>query len=143
MPAPPAFLDECVDHPTTEQLRQRGFDVLTAVEAGRAKEPDESQLAFATSLGRVLLTYNRMDFRRIHLVYLRDGRPHAGIILIPQSSVVIWRGLRAAMMLVWIGESGRQHSRLVQWNDVQQALIGGVRLSRFTEDEIQGALGRP
>src|SRR5688572_23988727 len=111
MPAPPAFLDECVDHPTTDQLRQRGFDVLTAVEAGRSKEPDESQLVFAASLDCVLLTYNRSDFRRIHLAYLRAGRLHAGIILIPQSSVVIWRGLRAAMMLDWIGGSGRQHSR--------------------------------
>lgn len=142
MPAPPAFLDECVDHPTTEQLRQRGFDVLTAIEAGRAKEPDESQLAFATTLDRVLLTYNRMDFRRIHLAYLRAGRAHAGIIVIPQSSTVVWRGLRAAMMLVWLGESARQHSRLVQWNDVQQALIGGVRLPHFTEDEVREALGR-
>ena len=88
MPAPPAFLDECVDHPTTEQLHQRGFDVLTAVEAGCAKEPDESQLVFATSLGRVLLTYNRMDFRRIHLACLQAGRSHAGIIVIPQSSEV-------------------------------------------------------
>ena len=38
------------------------------------------------------------------------------------------------MMLVWIGESGVQHSRLTQWNDVQQALIVGMRLPNFTED---------
>ena len=142
MLAPPAFIDECVDQPTIDQLRLRSFDVLTAVEVGRSKQPDESQLEFATSLDRVLLTYNRMDFRRIHLEFVQAGRPHAGIILIPQSSVVIWRALRAAMMLVWIGESGRQHSRLVQWNDLQQELIGGVRLPHFTEDEIREVLGR-
>jgi hypothetical protein len=33
MPAPPAYLDERIDRPVVEGLRQRGFDVLTALEA--------------------------------------------------------------------------------------------------------------
>lgn len=30
-PAPPVYLDECVDRPVIEAFRQRGLDVLTAL----------------------------------------------------------------------------------------------------------------
>lgn len=53
MPAPPVYLDECVDRPVSEALRARGFDVLTALEAGRGEDPDDAQLAYATAIGRV------------------------------------------------------------------------------------------
>lgn len=38
MPAPRVYLDECVDRPVSEALRARGFDVLTAIEAGRGED---------------------------------------------------------------------------------------------------------
>ena len=83
MPAPPSYLDECIDRPVVEALRQRGFDVLTALEAGRGEDPDEAQLAYATQVGRVLLSYNTVHLRRLHARYRRARRDHGGIIVIP------------------------------------------------------------
>jgi Holliday junction resolvase len=44
-----------VDHDSAEralvsELRRRGMDVLTSIEAGNARASDEEQLAFATGL---------------------------------------------------------------------------------------------
>ena len=45
MPSAPVYADECVDRPVVELLRAKGFDVLTAFEAGQSNEPDAAQLA--------------------------------------------------------------------------------------------------
>ena len=62
------------------RLRALSHDVLTSLEAGQANRriPDEEVLAFATSQGRVLLTQNRRDFRRLHNARIIA---HAGIVL--------------------------------------------------------------
>jgi hypothetical protein len=59
-------------------LRANGHDVLTSLEAGKANQriADDEVLAFATSLGRALLTLNRRHFGRLH----RSGALHAGIV---------------------------------------------------------------
>jgi len=142
MAAPPVYLDECIDRLVVEGLRQRRFDVLTAIEVGRGEDPDDAQLAYATSVGRVLLSYNRIDFRRLHATYLRLGREHGGIILIPQAPPVSRRQMRAAMLLDWLGTLDDYRSRLFQWNDLQQRLLGGFRLPGYTEDEVDDAVGR-
>jgi len=142
MAAPPVYLDECVDRLVVEGLRQRGFDVLTALEAGRGEDPDDAQLTYATGLDRVLLSYNRTDFRRLHATYLRLGRAHGGIILIPQAPPVGRRQVRSAMLLDWLGTLDDYRSRLFQWNDLQQRLLGGLRLPGYTESEVGDAIGR-
>lgn len=61
------------------ELRAKGHDVLTSLEAGRAnqKVPDAEVLKFAASEMRAVLTLNRRDFFRLH----RDSAgQHAGII---------------------------------------------------------------
>jgi len=64
--------------PVVTELRRLGCDVLTALEAGRANRgiPDADQLAYAMSLGRAVLTFDRRDFRRLHAL----TPAHAGII---------------------------------------------------------------
>jgi hypothetical protein len=59
-------------------LRALGHDVLTAQEAGRANQgiPDPDVLAYATLLGRAVLTYNHRHFRRLH----KSSPSHSGII---------------------------------------------------------------
>jgi hypothetical protein len=135
-------LDECVDRPVVEALRQRGFDVLTAVEAERGEDPDDAQLAHATSLVRVLLSYNRTHFRRLHATYLRVGHQHGGIPLIPQAAPVRRRQLRAALLLDWLARLDEHRSRLLQWNDLQQRLLRGFRLPGYTEEEIGEVVGQ-
>ena len=73
------YADENFPLPTVVELRRLGHKVLTAEEAGQAgvKIPDDRVLAFAYSLGRVLLTMNRKHFRNLH----RSGAPHCGIVI--------------------------------------------------------------
>lgn len=66
------------------ELRARGHDVLTSLDAGQANLgiPDDQVLAFATAQGRALLTFNRRDFVRLH----RHNPTHAGVIACTQDS---------------------------------------------------------
>lgn len=50
---------------------------------------DAEQLAFATSQNRVLFTFNRGDFLRLHTAYLKDNLSHAGIIVSDQLEIGI------------------------------------------------------
>ncbi len=73
------FADENLPFPVVEQLRQRGYDVLTMLQmelAGQAI-PDDQVLALSTSLNRCLLTLNRKDFIKLH----RQQPDHAGILV--------------------------------------------------------------
>lgn len=60
-------------------LGQKGYDVLTTKDAGKAGVgiPDEDVLAFANQENRVLLTINRKDFIKLH----KMGNPHCGIVV--------------------------------------------------------------
>lgn len=78
------YLDEDVDVALAAALRQRGIDVLTTQEAGNFGSRDEDQLAFATHVGRVLVTHNRSDFAQLHKEMTGAGRSHAGLILSDQ-----------------------------------------------------------
>lgn len=72
------YADENFPFPAVLVLRALGHDVLTPQEEGRAGVgiPDPEVLAHATTLGRAVLTHNRMDFFRLHV-----AQPaHAGIV---------------------------------------------------------------
>ena len=63
---PPLFSDENFDRNVVQELRRLGHDVLTAHEAGRANQQisDVDVLAYATILGRAVLTFDRRDYHR-------------------------------------------------------------------------------
>lgn len=65
--------------PAVEALRQLGHDVLTTRDVGKANEgiPDDEVLRFASETGRAVITHNRKDFIRLHMIYPN----HAGIIV--------------------------------------------------------------
>lgn len=73
------YADENFDYPVVEQLRLLGHDVLTAQQAGQAQQqiPDTAVLAFATTNGRAVLTFNRRHFIRLHF----QSPSHGGIIV--------------------------------------------------------------
>lgn len=75
------YLDHDIDISLAERLRGRGHDVLTTREAGNTEAADEFQLGFATTEGRVFLTHNRRDFRRLHRLWTEAGHTHYGIII--------------------------------------------------------------
>jgi hypothetical protein len=74
--------NENFPQPVVDALRALGHDVLTSKDAGNANQriEDPSVLAYATSLGRTLLTLNRRDFRRLH----DTGAEHEGIVACTQ-----------------------------------------------------------
>lgn len=75
------YFDEDVSRDIVENLRQRGFDVLSARDASQLHLDDDEQLAFAVAQGRTLVTHNRHDFELRHQRYLSAGQPHQGIII--------------------------------------------------------------
>jgi hypothetical protein len=62
-----------------ETLREFGHDVLTSFEAENANLsiPDEKVLEFAHENNRIVLTFNRKDFIRLH----NQNLTHSGIIV--------------------------------------------------------------
>ena len=88
------YFDEDVSASIVENLRQRGFDVLSARDASRLHLDDDTQLAFAAAEERALLTHNRFDFEQLHGRYLAEGRRHYGVILAkrrPSDAAVVAR----------------------------------------------------
>jgi uncharacterized protein with PIN domain len=78
--------DEDVSRRVATLLRARGFDVTTTSEQGMLSQFDTQQLAYAASVDRCLLTHNRVDFERLHLEYMTEGREHSGFIVTPQKN---------------------------------------------------------
>ncbi len=64
------------------QLRRRGYDAVSAHEAGRVNQRigDPAPLAYATAHGRAILTNNSGDFAPLDARRKRQGRAHAGIV---------------------------------------------------------------
>jgi hypothetical protein len=84
------YTDENVARAVIKGLRQRGADVLTAVEAGLMSASDEIHLERATSEDRVVFTQDQ-DFLRLHA----SAASHAGIAYAPQGTPIgdLIRGL--------------------------------------------------
>lgn len=77
------YLDEDMSALVATLLRSRGLDVTTVSEQSTLGKTDSEQLEFAASLGRCLVTHNRVDFERLHLQFIEEGREHCGIIVVP------------------------------------------------------------
>ena len=83
------------DHGVVTALRLLRIDVLTTLEAGMARAPDEDQLAFATAQERAIYTANYGDFARLHSLWLRSNVSHHGMILRPNQLVSVGQQVRA------------------------------------------------
>lgn len=141
-PRPLCYLDECVNVHLAELLRSRAFTTITAGEAGLLGATDEEQLAYATVHGLVIISHNGADFKRLHVRYRQEGRPHAGIVLLSQTRPVPQLVVRAAMMLDWIALIGEHRSTLFRWGALQQLLSQDYRLPGYDDADIRLALGR-
>lgn len=74
------YTNENIALQVAQELSALGHDVLTSYDAGNANRSveDPEVLAFATAQNRILLTYNRRHFLRLHN---SRNTPHAGIVL--------------------------------------------------------------
>lgn len=80
------YMDEDMSALVATLLRSRGLDVTTVPEQSTLGKTDSEQLEFAASLGRCLVTHNRVDFERLHLQFIEEGKEHCGIIVVPQKT---------------------------------------------------------
>jgi predicted nuclease of predicted toxin-antitoxin system len=73
------YADENFELPVIIKLREKGYDILTALEAGNANQgiPDEDVLAFAIKQSRAVITLNYNDFKNLHKRY----PDHSGIVI--------------------------------------------------------------
>ena len=77
------YLDEdAMASALVEGLARRGFDVETAEQQNHRGWDDDAHLRYATAASRVLYSFNRRDYLRIHTAWMVAGRQHAGIILL-------------------------------------------------------------
>jgi hypothetical protein len=78
------FDDDAESKIVARGLSALGFLAVRATDSGMRGQPDEAHLSYATGRGLVLITANRGDFLRLHSEWIRDGRSHAGIIILLQ-----------------------------------------------------------
>ena len=74
------YFDEDVSVGIVENLRTRGFDVLSVRDAGARGKSDDEQMLYAVSQRRAVVTHNRVDFEKQHAKFLESGMNHYGII---------------------------------------------------------------
>lgn len=91
--------EDSMDQDLVRALRTRGLDVTTALEASMVHREDDEHLDYATQQGRVLFSFNRGDFYRLHTHYLSQGKPHAGIILANQQQYSVGEQTRRILYL--------------------------------------------
>lgn len=78
------YLDEDVHEDLAIALRLRGYSIKTTKEAGNKGFSDRDQLKFATSEGRVIISFNIADFNKLHIEFIKNEDDHNGIILSQQ-----------------------------------------------------------
>ena len=114
------------DHDLTDAMSSRlgaeDHDILTTRQAGRKRAGDEAQLAYAASLGRILLTHNWRHYLLLQRawrywsdLWTVEPRPaHAGILAVPQAPPAdVERVVRAINQLIGAGEP--LTNRFSQW----------------------------
>lgn len=75
------YFDEDVSVNIVENLRTRGFDVLSARDADTLGKSDDEQMLYAVFQHRAVVTHNRVDFEKQHVKFLEGGMNHYGVII--------------------------------------------------------------
>lgn len=83
------YFDEHIDPDVALYPRAHGIAVLTAEEAQRAQQriPDADQLAFATAMGRVLVSRDKHFLNPQEVPQIATGQ-HAGIVSIRRTASI-------------------------------------------------------
>ena len=107
------YSDENFPLRVVQALRSMGHDVLTSHESGRAnrKVGDDEVLRFATEQRRAILTFNRLDFFRLHR---RLAGRHAGIVACTQDPDVQALACRVHEAIILAGDLPGKLIRIVR-----------------------------
>jgi predicted nuclease of predicted toxin-antitoxin system len=79
------YLDEDLSPKVAEILRKDGIDAVSAHEVGMLQESDFTQLKYASSHKRCMVTKNRNDFIKLSVLFFNENRPHCGVLIVPAS----------------------------------------------------------
>jgi len=119
------------------RLRERGHDVVAAVEKGWETEDDDPLLALCMGEQRALMTNNVADFAVIARRCAAEGRRHSGIVFtsdasFPRSKATIGRYVAALHDLLQANTSDEAFVDRVHWlNDQPPAPPAGRRVGRL------------
>jgi hypothetical protein len=94
------LLDEQISGKVAERLRDRGHDVTAATDDPSLRglsDPDLFEVA--QQQGRVLATYNRVDFEPIIREYAGTNREHHGLVIVHPTRFPSWEFARLATAL--------------------------------------------
>jgi hypothetical protein len=81
------YTDADVHGGLAAQVRHKGFDAISAYEAGNATLDDEDQLKYATSQRRAILTCNAKHFEPLFEGWWQAGHKHYGVIVSEQMPI--------------------------------------------------------
>jgi predicted nuclease of predicted toxin-antitoxin system len=81
------YTDADIHGKLAAELRDKGFDAISSREVRNDDLDDPSQLAYAVSQQRTLLTHNTQDFEPLHRQYMAEEISHFGIIVSNQISI--------------------------------------------------------
>ena len=94
----PLLLDEMSSDAIAQQLRAKGYDVVSVVaHPDLVGLPDDQILAYATAEGRALVTANIKDFMPLDSRYRAAGQAHPGLILVSTKTFPQDRGFTTAI----------------------------------------------
>jgi predicted nuclease of predicted toxin-antitoxin system len=94
----PLLLDEMFSDTIAQQLRTKGFDIVSVVaHPALVALPDDQILAYATTEGRALVTANIKDFMPLDSRYRTAGQAHPGLILVSTKTFPQNRGFTTAI----------------------------------------------
>ncbi len=94
----PLLLDEMFTDDIVQQLRTKGYDVISVVaDPALVGLPDDQILAYATAEGRALVTANVKDFIPLDTRYRAADQSHTGLILVSTKTFPQNRGFPSAV----------------------------------------------
>jgi hypothetical protein len=94
----PLLLDEMFTDDIAQQLRTKGYDVISVVaDPALVGLPDDQTLAYATAERRALVTANIKDFVPLDARYRAADQSHAGLILVSTKTFPQNRGFPSAV----------------------------------------------
>lgn len=79
------YLDEMFSEALAAAARARGRDVTSTIGVQRRGADDETQLLYAASEARCVVTENGEDFERLGTLFHERGLPHAGVLVVSPS----------------------------------------------------------
>jgi len=94
----PLLLDEMFTDDIAQQLRTKGYDVISVVaDPALVGLPDDQILAYAIAEGRALVTANIKDSVPLDARYRAADQSHAGLILVSTKTFPQNRGFPSAV----------------------------------------------